>query len=180
MNADPAQTLEYNTLSVPRKGHYKLTLPDGSKVWLNAESPIVFPTNFNGIERRVVVTGETYFEVVKDKTKPFRVVADDMTVEALGTQFNINAYPNESMLAATLAEGSLLVAKGKDENILKPGQQAQTSDNHFTIAEVDPTDITAWKNNEFKFHNTSLESIMRQVERWYDCEVYFKIKLMCT
>ena len=169
-----ATTLVYNTVTVPRKGQYKLVLPDGSKVWLNAESSIRYPVAFIGNERRVFVTGETFFEVAKDKSKPFRVVANDITVEALGTQFNVNAYTNEPFFTATLVEGSVRITKGLKENILKPGQQARLANDDFKIVDANVDDVTAWKNNQFKFSGTSIDEIMRQVERWYDAEVEFK------
>jgi len=166
--------MAYHTLTIPRKGQYKLTLPDGTKVWLNAESSIRYPVSFVGNERKVFVTGETYFEVAKDKSKPFRAVANDVMVEALGTRFNINAYSNEPFMSATLVEGSVFVSNGKTDNILKPGQQAQLSANEFSIANVEAVDVIAWKDNQFKFVNTPLDIIMRQVERWYDAEVVYE------
>lgn len=169
-------SMAYHTLTIPRQGQYKLTLPDGTKVWLNAESSIRYPVSFSGNERKVFVTGETYFEVAKDKSKPFRAVADDVMVEALGTRFNINAYPDEPFMNATLVEGSVLVSNGKTDNILKPGQQAQLSAIGFSIANVETADIIAWKDNQFKFVNTPLDVIMRQVERWYDAEVVYESK----
>jgi transmembrane sensor len=169
-----AHELVYNTLNVPRRGQYKLILPDGSKVWLNSESSIRYPVAFVGNERKVFVTGETYFEVAKDKTKPFRVVAVNITVEALGTQFNVNAYSNEPWFATTLIEGSVRITTGSKENVLKPGQQAQLDDNNFNVINTDVDDVTAWKNNLFKFSKTPIDEIMRQVERWYDADVEFK------
>lgn len=166
--------MAYHTLTVPRKGQYKLRLPDGTKVWLNAESSIRYPVSFSGNERKVFVTGETYFEVANDKTKPFRVVTDGVMVEALGTRFNINAYPNEPFMSATLVEGSVLVSNGKTDNILKPGQQAQLSETVFSVANIETSNVIAWKDNEFKFANTPLDVIMRQVERWYDAEVVYE------
>jgi ferric-dicitrate binding protein FerR (iron transport regulator) len=165
----------FNTLLVPRQGHYKLTLPDGTIVWLNAESSIRFPVAFDGNERKVFITGETFFQVAKDKTKPFRVVTNNnITVEALGTQFNVNAYNNEPFVAATLAEGSVLVTGGQTENILKPGQQAQIKPGSFQISTADIDEVTAWKNNQFKFKNTAVDNIMRQIERWYDANVVYE------
>jgi len=169
--------LVYHILSVPRKGQYKLVLPDGTKVWLNAESSIKYPVAFVGKERRVYVTGETYFEVAKDKEKPFRVVANNITVEALGTQFNVNSYPNEPFYSTTLVEGSVIVTKGSKENILKPGQQARLTENDFQIVKANIDSAIAWKNNEFKFINTPIDAIMRQIERWYDAEVEYKDKV---
>ncbi|MBS0424997.1 MAG: FecR domain-containing protein [Proteobacteria bacterium] len=173
-NQPMTNKIGYHTLTIPRKGQYKLVLPDGTKVWLNAESSIRYPVSFSDTERKVFVTGETYFEVAKDKSKPFRVAVNDIVVEALGTKFNINAYANEPFVSATLVEGSVLVTKGKAENILKPGQQAKLSAKDFSIANVESEDVTAWKDNQFKFSNTPLEIIMRQVERWYDAEIVYE------
>jgi ferric-dicitrate binding protein FerR (iron transport regulator) len=123
------------------------------------------------------VTGETFFEVAKNKEKPFRVVVGDVTVEALGTQFNINAYSNEPFLSTTLVEGSVMVTKGSKENLLKPGQQAKIGENDFNILSPDINEIIAWKNEQFRFKNTPIEAIMRQLERWYDAEVEYKDKV---
>lgn len=163
----------YNTLTVPRKGRYKLVLPDGTRVWLNAASSVRYPVAFTGDERKVFITGETFFEVAKDKAKPFRVVAGNVTVEALGTQFNVNAYSNEPFLAATLIEGSVRITAGSKENLLKPGQQAQITNDGFSVLNTDVGNVIAWKENQFKFSGTSLDEIMRQVERWYDADVVF-------
>lgn len=164
----------FNTLNVPRKGTYKLILSDGSIVWLNSESSVRYPVDFKGNERRVYVTGETFFEVAKDKNKPFRVVSGDMTVEALGTQFNVNAYQNEPFASATLVEGSVIVSKGADKIILKPSQQAMVTATDLKMTGADVEEVMAWKNNQFKFINTSIAAIMRQVERWYDADVLYK------
>ena len=164
----------YNTLTVPRKGQYKLILPDGSQVWLNAESSIRYPVSFPGKERRVFVTGETFFEVAKDKIKPFRVLAGDITIEALGTQFNVNAYTNEPFFSATLIEGSIRVSKGSEVKLLKPSQQAQLTNAAFQIVDADNGDAMAWKNNQFKFTNTSIDEIMRRIARWYDAEIVYE------
>jgi len=167
-------SLAMHTLSIPVGGQYQLKLPDGTMVWLNAKSSIRYPVAFSGKERRVFVTGETFFEVAKDKTKPFRVVADDVTIEAVGTQFNVNAYSNEPFIATTLVEGSVLVTKGTIENILKPGQQAQLGSDNFQITNADISDVIAWKNDQFKFTKTPIDAIMRQIERWYDADVVYQ------
>ncbi len=176
-SAASANEIFYHTLSIPRKGQYKLILPDGSKVWLNSESSIRYPVSFPDKERKVFVTGETFFEVAKDKNRPFRVERDDITVEALGTQFNVNAYSNEPYVATTLIEGSVLISKGSMENVLKPGQQAQLNGNNFQIVNAETNDIIAWKNNQFKFRNTPIDVIMRQIERWYDADVVYQDNL---
>ena len=175
-NKDSEKELEYHTLTIPRKGHYRLVLPDGTQVWLNSESSIRYPTAFTGKERKVFITGETFFEVAKNKDKPFIVVTGDVQVEALGTQFNINAYSNEPFLTATLIDGAILVSNSKNENMLKPGQQAQIAHNDFSVVETDTMDVVAWKNDQFKFTNATIDVIMRQVERWYDAEVVYENK----
>lgn len=165
-----------NTLTTPAGGQYQVTLPDGTQVWLNASSSIRYPVNFGEQERKVFVTGETYFHVAKDPSRPFRVVAADVTVEALGTQFNVNAYADEPFIAATLVEGSVLVSKQTHENILQPGQQAQLHADDFGIVKVDVDNVTAWKDHQFKFSNTPLDVIMRQIQRWYDADIVYQEK----
>lgn len=169
--------LVYHTLTVPRKGKYKVILADGTKVWLNAESSMRFPTAFLDTERKVFITGEAFFEVAKDKDKPFRVVANDMTVEALGTQFNVKVYDDEPYQSATLVEGAVLVTRGKEENILQPGQQAQVNAEGFKVLKVNVPEVTGWKDDQFVFVNSPLESILRQVARWYDAEIVYEDKI---
>jgi len=175
-NEEVEKEMEYHTLSTPRKGHYRLTLPDRTKVWLNAESSILYPTAFVGKERKVIVTGEAFFEVAKNKDKPFIVEVGAVRVEALGTQFNINAYTNEPFISATLIEGAILVSNSKNENILKPGQQAKITANDFSVVDTDAMDVIAWKNDLFKFTNAPIDVIMRQVERWYDADVVYEYR----
>jgi ferric-dicitrate binding protein FerR (iron transport regulator) len=176
-NDGAIKELEYHELTIPRKGKYKLSLPDGTTVWLNSESSIKFPTAFVGKERKIFVTGEAFFEVAKNKEKPFIAIAGDISVEALGTQFNVNTYKNEPVGSATLVQGSVLVSSGKNENILKPGQQAQITTNGFKVVETDATNAIAWKNDQFKFTNTPIDVIMRQIERWYDAETVWQDKV---
>lgn len=168
------EPMKYHTLNVPRKGQYKLVLPDSTKVWINAESSIRYPLAFDEKERRVFITGEVYFEVAKNKARPFRVVVNDIVVEAVGTAFNVNAYSNEPYTSTTLVEGSVLVSNGKKENLLIPGQQARISEKDFTITGIEGNDVIAWKNNRFNFVNAPLDVIMRQIERWYDATVVYE------
>ncbi len=164
----------YHELTTPRGGQYNIILPDGSRVWLNSESSIRYPVAFTGNERKVFVTGETFFEVAKDKEKPFSVVAGDVIVEALGTQFNVNAYSNEPVITATLVEGAVMITKGKTENILRPGQQARVSSDILeVIPAADMEEITGWKEGQFIFHDADIQAIMRQLARWYDVEVIY-------
>lgn len=165
----------YNTMSTPNGAQYKLVLPDGSRVWLNASSSITYPTAFSGNARAVSITGEAYFEVSKDKNKPFHVKVNDVEVEVLGTHFNINSYSDEAAIKTTLLEGTVKV----NTVILKPGEQAQFSSDKIRIVnEVDLEEVMAWKNGKFLFsEKTDIETIMRQISRWYDVEIEYRGKV---
>ncbi len=167
----------YNTISTPNGGQYKLTLSDGSKVWLNAASSIYYPVAFAVNERIVTITGEAYFEIAKDAAKPFKVKVNDAVVEVLGTHFNVNAYTNEPVIRTTLAEGSVKVSTKTTKVILAPGQEAQLNQQgeiKTTAANLEET--LAWKDGQFLFKDAPIENIMRQVERWYDADVVYENK----
>ena len=171
----------YNTLATPRGGQYELVLPDGSKVWLNAASSIRYPTAFKDKERQVEIQGEAYFEVAHDKTKPFKVSFSSGSgqqdqVEVLGTHFNVNTYKDEAMVRATLLEGIVKVTGGAAFAMLKPGEQAVLSNNSQLTIDHSPNlnQVMSWKNGQFYFSNADIESIMRQMARWYDVEVEYK------
>lgn len=164
---------EYLTLSTPNGGQYRVTLPDGSKVWLNAASSLRYPSKFTGNDRIVELSGEGYFEVAQNKERPFIVKTGGQSVKVLGTEFNINAYDNESVVTTTLINGSISVMhqqSGRTE-ILRPGQQASLSDHSFIISNVDVESFIAWKNGDFLFDATELDHVLRQLERWYNIEV---------
>lgn len=165
----------YNTLTTPKGGQFKLTLPDGSKVWLNAASSIKYPTAFNGNQREVHVTGEAYFEIIHNKSKPFRVKANEMEVTVLGTHFNINAYDDEEAVKTTLIEGSVRLTRDGKATTLKPGQQAQIGKQGTinVVADVDTDEVMAWKNGFFQFEGADLKTVMRQLARWYDVDVVY-------
>lgn len=171
-NEKPTVVL-YNSLSTPRAGQYQLTLPDGSKVWLNAASSIRYPVFFTGAERKVAITGEAYFEVTKNASKPFKVIVNaNQEVDVLGTSFDVNAYEDEREIKTTLLEGSIK-AQGV---ILKPGQQAAWSGSQPVNVQndADLEEAVAWKNGKFIFTGNDLGSVMRQIARWYDVEVDYK------
>jgi transmembrane sensor len=162
-----------NTIRTPRGGQYQVKLPDGTNVWLNAASSIQFPVNFNGDKRSVAITGEVYFEVAHMNNKPFIVnAANKGEVEVLGTHFNINAYDDEAIIKTTLLQGSVQVRTAGQSKLLTPGQQAQITNNNFSILdEADVEEAVAWKNGLFKFNDADIQSILRQAARWYDIEV---------
>ncbi len=172
-----------HTLSTPPGGQYSVVLEDGSRVWLNASSSLSYPAVFSGDERTVKLTGEGYFEVAPaengQKRVPFVVEADDMEITVTGTAFNVNAYNNEPVTIATLEKGAVEVrAAGGDPLSLTAGEQAVWSGEK--LEKKKPASVgafTAWKNNLFEFRNADIQSIMRQIERWYKAEVVYKGKV---
>lgn len=176
---ESSQVVQKNTIQTPRGGEYQIILPDGSKVWLNAASALTFPTAFSLTERKVELTGEAYFEVAKNKEKPFIVETGGLSVNVLGTHFNIAAYPDESILRTTLVEGSLRIDPGENKVLIKPGQQAslERNKNFVQVREVDIKEAIAWKNGVFVFNDENIESIMRKLSRWYDINVHFEAEL---
>lgn len=169
--------LVYNTISTPKGGQYQLTLSDGSKVWLNAMSSISYPVSFSEAERTVTVTGEAYFEVVKDAKKAFKVKINDAVVEVLGTHFNVKGYNDEAVIRTTLAEGSVRVMTGTSNTVLSPGQEAQiTRQGDIKTVTANLEEALAWKDGKFLFTDAPIEEIMQQVARWYDAEIIFENK----
>ena len=175
--------LTYNTIKTPRGGQFKVTLPDGSKVWLNSASSLRYPTVFGDEERLVSLTGEGYFEVAKMKSAGKKVsfkinVNNKEHVEVLGTHFNIMAYSDEYAIKTTLLEGSVRVSKPgtKNQSLLKPGQQSvYNASKGFEIRkDIDVEESISWKNGLISFKDADIRTIMRQVERWYDVRVEYQ------
>jgi ferric-dicitrate binding protein FerR (iron transport regulator) len=174
-----------NTIQTPKGGKYQIRLPDGSKVWLNSASTLSYPTTFAGNERKVQLKGEAYFEISPNKNVPFRVESENQIVEVLGTHFNINSYDDEDYVKTTLLEGSVKVILSSNPNevsktrLLKPGEQSLTksSQSGIRIENVDTEKAVAWKNGYFKFRNTPIKEIMREIERWYDVELVYEGKI---
>jgi ferric-dicitrate binding protein FerR (iron transport regulator) len=167
----------YNTIATPRARQFQLTLPDGTQVWLNAMSSLRFPTAFKGTKREVEVSGEAYFDVARKPGQPFTVKIKGKTtdIEVLGTQFNVMAYADEATLQTTLVEGAVNVHKDAKTVLLKPGQQSEILvDGRMQLHEADLAQVTAWKNGLQSFSGADLQTIMRQVGRWYDFDVVYK------
>lgn len=175
---DAAAAVVYNTMTTPRGRQYSLLLADGTRVWLNAASSITYPTAFTGKERKVDVTGEVYFEVVHNAGMPFVVQKDGVRVQVLGTHFNVNSYNEESSLNVTLLEGAVRVVSGIHRSDIRPGQQAQVREGSLQLVNnVNLEEVMAWKNGTFRFGGTGIETIMRQLSRWYDVEVVYNKKI---
>lgn len=169
--------ISYNILTTPRGGKFRILLPDGTGVWLNAASSIRYPVAFTGKERRVEITGEAYFEVAQHAAMPFIVsVNNKAEVEVLGTHFNINAYQDEAAINTTLLEGKVRVSAGALPGaVLQPGQQASLNATGAmkVLNDVDTMQIIAWKDGWFEFHMATLPDVMRQLSRWYDVDVSY-------
>ncbi|WP_222536893.1 FecR family protein [Pedobacter polysacchareus] len=186
-----------NVLVTPRGGQYKIMLPDGTKVWMNAASTLRFPLAFEGKVRMVELEGEAYFEVAKDKNKAFKVRSLNQVVQVYGTHFNINSYPEEARVVTTLLEGSVGVTdlKSGKHLMLKPGQRAllanantnpdansntnadaqvNANSNGLSLAAAQIEEAVAWKEGYFLFEHEELGSIMRKLSRWYNIDTKFK------
>ncbi|MGJ1434557.1 FecR family protein [Sphingobacterium siyangense] len=172
--------LVYNTIVTPKGGEYKLVLPDGTQVWLNAMTKIRYPINFRAQIREVDLEGEAYFEVTKvmngGKRVPFIVKTGGQSLEVLGTAFNISSYNQQ--VVTTLTEGKVkLTYAGAQvgEKFLIPNEQSRYDIKKavFTKAVVDPFYFMAWKNGNFAFDDASIYEVMEAISRWYDVEIRY-------
>ncbi len=179
---------QFNTISIPRGGQYEVVLPDGTQVWLNASSSLRFPTVFNGKERKVELSGEAYFEVTKNRNMPFTVVLvsnsknsneihkENMSIQVLGTHFNVMAYEEEGSAVTTLLEGSVKIISSITQALLKPGEQAvfHNKSRKVNVSAGNVEASVAWKKGYFHFENENIYSIMRKISRWYDVDIEYR------
>lgn len=170
--------IKYNTLKTPRGGEFFVRLSDGTRVWMNSGSSLRYPVQFPEKERKVELTGEAYFEVVKKEHSPFLVTSGEQVVKVLGTRFNISSYAESKFIFTTLEEGKVEVfEKNNPQNkcMLIPNQQSVFSKKDLLVSgrQVDPSTFVAWKEGRFVFDDESLGSIMQTLSRWYDVDVIF-------
>jgi len=165
----------FNTITTPMGGQFRVTLPDGSNVWLNAASSLTYPNRFTGNQRHVELHGEAYFEIFKDKNSPFTVTAEDANIKVLGTHFNVMAYKNEPSINTTLLEGSVSLSSKNGHALLVPGQQGAVDNKaqNITLREVNVEDAVAWKNGYFSFRKQNLPAAMNKIARWYNVDVEY-------
>jgi len=175
-NGAAANENALNTMHVPRGGQYAVTLSDGTKVWLNSGSSLTYPEVFAGTERKVVLSGEAYFEVSKNEQQPFIVHTNRADVHVLGTHFNINAYNDEGVLKTTLLEGAVRLSAATASILLAPGEQGLITGSRPGIEKkrVNVNQEIAWKAGYFVFRNNTIGDIMRQISRWYDVEITYR------
>lgn len=163
-----------NELIIPKGGEYQVVLADGTKVWLNSASRLIYPQSFMGKERRVVLSGEAFFDVTHDAERPFVVETSRMNVKVLGTRFNVNDYDDNEEVSTTLVNGSVEIISGDQQAFrLVPGEQAYGKENELEKREVNVRLYTSWIDRKFLFNNTELEEIAKQISRWYDVEIFF-------
>ena len=171
-------TEEYNKLTTPVGGEYSLVLSDGTKVFLNADSELKYPVEFSDGKRIVDLKGEAYFEVHKDSLRPFIVRMNGAEVTVLGTSFNVNTYGDDGQIYTTLVNGSVRVSSVKNgqAEVLKPGMQSvmNVQSGLLTVRKVDVEPYVAWREGRFVFRAMTLDLIMRQLQRWYDFEVFYQ------
>ncbi len=176
---DKLADFQINTLSIPRGGEFQIILPDSTRVWLNSETVLEFPTRFTGSERKInLKNGEAYFEVAKNKQMPFIInINEKAEVKVLGTHFSITAYKDEPTVKTTLVEGSVQVLSliNNHSSFITPGQQASlNTDGTISMQQVNTHLYTAWINGEFVFENASLETVLKKLGRWYDFDAAFE------
>jgi hypothetical protein len=164
---------EINNVYVPRGGEYKVILSDGTKVWLNSDTEFEFPIEFIGNKRIVTLKGEAFFEVTKDKSKPFIVKIKGLNVKVLGTSFNISAYKKDDNIKTTLVKGYVKVSSSTEEMLLSPGFQSEYSQNKLVMKEVNTDLYTSWKDGVFKFENIRLQDLTTKLSRWYNVDFFF-------
>lgn len=166
--------VKYSKLEIPRGGEYKITLSDGTRIYLNSETELKFPENFTGCpERMVYLTGEAYFEVAKDETKPFIVKCGTYDVKVLGTSFNISNYSDNVYSHTTLKEGKVEIIREGRETVLQPGQQVKWEDGKLEVREVNVENYTTWMNENFRFESENIDEIMKRIARWYVVDVFY-------
>ena len=161
-------------LYVPLGGTYRLQLSDGTRIWLNSDSELEYPSTFRGKERQVKIRGEAYFEVAKDPEKPFKVNVNETVVEALGTAFNINAHLEKNNVKTILTEGRVRVSAGNKSQVIVSGQSAMTYDKNIIVGNADSEEALAWKEGYFYFGGKNLKDILSEVSRWYNVQIEYE------
>jgi transmembrane sensor len=175
VGTDSAKPNQFNTLSTANGETYKINLPDGTEVWLNAASSLTYPTVFTGKTREVALKGEGYFEVAKNKEKPFIVTANGAQIKVLGTHFNVSAYLDDQAVTATLVEGSIQMKNSYTSALIKPGQQgiATPQKDDLSVQPADTEQAIAWVNGNFSFNDATIKEVMKLASRWYNVQVYY-------
>ena len=174
-NEEPTIASGMQQVFVPKGQINQIFLADGTRIWINSESTLTAPSVFASDERIVKLNGEAFFEVAKDKKRPFKVELNGQIIEVLGTSFNVRAYENSNKIETTLQSGEIKLRIGQQTNILSPGEQSlyDKTKQELIISKVDPVTYSSWKDGRFEFHNEDLIEVLKVVERWYDVEISY-------
>lgn len=174
--ANEKDIVKNNHLVIPKGKSYKLELADGTRIWLNSESELIYPTQFAGTRREVSLIGEAYFEVAKDKEKPFYVKTNGMEVRVLGTSFNVSCYSKDRIMTTTLVEGSVSVQANGQQQTISPSEQFSYNkrNNKTDIRIVDTGQYISWIDGKYIFKDAPLEEIIDKLQRWYDFTVVYQ------
>ena len=171
------EEMRFNTITIRRSGEYKLVLSDGTKVWLNSASKLKYPVALTGGQRKVFLEGEAYFQVARNEKSPFIVKSSCMAIKVLGTEFNVSAYSEDSVIQTTLVRGSVEVSseRGGQSVVLHPGEQSvlNRQDYSLSVCTVDVSYAMAWKEGRLRFKEKPLSEVMKVISRWYDVEVLY-------
>jgi transmembrane sensor len=180
-NNQPAAEITMQEIFVPKGQVNQVFLADGTRIWINSETRLMAPSVFATKERVVKLSGEAFFEVAKDKNRPFKVEINGQQIEVLGTSFNVRAYYNSTEIETTLESGQIKLHIGKQTTLLNPGEQSvlNKNNNQLIVRKVDTSTFSSWKNGRYEFQNKNLIEVFKVVERWYDVEItadetYFK------
>jgi transmembrane sensor len=177
--SNESASAEFCTISVPKGNKSEVILPDGSRIWLNNSSKLVYPKKFNRKFRKVELTGEAYFEIKPNAKVPFLVQTSDVSIKVLGTKFNVSAYPNDKFIETTLISGKVTVRSNENpeiENTLVPGESMSYDkvSNRLTKTQVDTKFYTYWMKGEFVFKDEKFETLAKRIERIYNVEITFQ------
>ena len=164
------ETSEQLVFETPRGEKSMVKLPDGSEVWLNANSRLVY-NSFSSDHRQVELKGEAFFKVAHNEKAPFVVKTNECDIEVLGTTFNVMAYDEFGRKEITLLTGKVNVHTESTEQILKPGQALILENNQIKVVEVAPAEASAWVDNKFNFRNIPLTELLKRLENWYDVDI---------
>lgn len=166
---------QLHKITIPRNAEYFIKLSDGTKVWLNAESSIEYYSNFSENNREIKLIGEAFFDVAKDKKRPFIVKTKENIIRVLGTRFNIKAYKNEDQIYTTLEEGSVQLNMGKIRKIMNPNEQIiyNKKSKLYIKKQVNSLLYSAWTRGKFVFKDEPLESILNTLSRWYNIKIFY-------
>jgi ferric-dicitrate binding protein FerR (iron transport regulator) len=169
-----SQQTVLNTLTTQRGGQYSLQLSDGSKVWLNAVSSLRYPTAFTEHERKVMLSGEAYFEIAKEAARPFQVWVGNTRIEVMGTHFYVNAYGDDASVKVTVIDGSVRIVQGNESRVIKTGEEASIRQGKISVTKANLPQASGWHNDRLAFNNTPLSDVAKELARWYEVDITFR------